>query len=168
MKCNFLHITLPAFLALAMALTACHKDETRAASSATGSEDAPQPFATAGQADSIARLQGYLTGVDFAGQKATIVAADPSFNYDNEAFLRGFNVALNGHSPAYTQGIKASLEILTKINDMQNYGVEVNKKQLLDAIESTLMADSISEENGAKLTSAYNDLLQRLYKSGGK
>lgn len=134
------------------------------------SSAAVEPVLTKEQVDSVSRLYGMLSGDDIAEQKRAIIASDPNSGYDSEAYVRGLRVALTASAPSesYTLGLRAAVEVVAKINDLKQYGIEVNRELLLCSIESVLNADSIGEERLQEINRAYNDLLQSVYQSAHK
>lgn len=117
-------------------------------------------------ADSLAMLLGALVGNDVARMR--INSDEQSLAFDADDYMKGVNVTLgHGWQPSsYTQGVRAARDIIAKIEDFRNYGVEINVDMLLRAIEEQLMADSITDVDMQRFNSEYNELLQRSYASG--
>lgn len=134
------------------------------ADSVSGSRDA-QPIIDSASADTLARLLGTLVGNDVSVARRTAFLDSSYVEFNNADFMRGVDIALtpDAASSSYTEGVRAAKEILMKIEDFKQYGININREILLRAIETQLFADSISDADMAKLNSEYNVLLQRAY-----
>lgn len=156
-----------ALLAVALVVGCSGSGETpQAVDSATVDTSHVESVMDSASADSLAMLLGTLVGNDVARMRSN--SGGPLSAFDADDYMKGVNVTL-GHgrqSSSYTQGVRAARDIIAKIEDFRNYGVEINVDMLLHAIEEQLMADSITDVDILRFNSEYNELLQRSYASG--
>lgn len=119
------------------------------------------------EADSIALLLGSLLGNDRAHSFIELEGDSVVASIDRKEFLKGVKVAVNDNntSKSFTMGVQAAHELLLKFKDFDNYNVKINREILLAAIEKQLRADSVSDSTLTEANTAYNELLQRIYKA---
>ncbi|MCM1413774.1 MAG: hypothetical protein NC178_05465 [Bacteroides sp.] len=115
------------------------------------------------QADTLAMLLGTLVANDVLLEKNLNDSARAEF--DAAQYAEGVAIALSdkNKSASYTYGVQAARDLRRRVDELRQYGVDVNIDLLIQAIRQNLQADSISEADLERANTVYNNLLQHVY-----
>lgn len=142
--------------------------ERQAPESTAGEADSVPALIDSDRADTLARALGVLSGSRSAQEKSRLVSKDRAADYDNGKFIEGFNVAMTAGTPSesYTAGVKAASDMISTLQELKNsFGISIDRRVLLEALEQGLMADSVDRNMIQNANTDYNELLLRLYAS---
>lgn len=140
----------------ALALTACGGDKA-------GDKNANT--VPAAVSDSLSTQYGLMIG-GYMNTELAEYQKNTGSDYDTQAFYEGMKCVIErARNEQFIAGVGAGMHIMQDIKNLEDLGVNVDRRRLLKAIHDALMADSLDQKTLVAATEYYDTQVAQLQKA---